>query len=40
MDIDMPIKNGIEATIELRELNCDSNILAITAYSKIDNKYS
>ena len=40
MDIDMPIKNGISTTIELRKLNCNSNILAITAYSQIENKYS
>ena len=31
----MPIKNGIETTIELRKNNCKSFIIAQTAYACI-----
>ena len=36
MDIDMPVMNGIETTIKLRNLDCNSLIIAQTAYANIN----
>ena len=33
MDCEMPVKNGWDTTIELRNLGCNTPIIGYTAYS-------
>jgi CheY-like chemotaxis protein len=38
MDIKMPIKNGLEATIEIRQSNKEIPIIALTAYTSAEDR--